>query len=103
MISHPLFCDRARLLFAATGRRRIWGLSLRCTISIDDDHHVVLENHVNTKRCVDAASPHVAMRREADVAYRSTRRCPAFEQFGNAVASRAAAFDGCLDPCAAAR
>jgi len=103
MIHHPLFYDRARLLFAATGRRRIWSLSLRCTISIDDDHHVILENHVNTKRCADAASPHVAMRREADVACYNVRCCPAFEQFGNAVASREAASDGCLDPCAAAR
>jgi hypothetical protein len=68
MIHHPLFSDRARLLSAATGRRRMWDLSLRRTISIDGDHDVILEYHVNTKGCVDAATPHAAMRREANVA-----------------------------------
>jgi hypothetical protein len=47
---------------------------------------MVLENRANTKQCVDAATPHAAMRREPDIACRKVRRCPAFEQFGNAVA-----------------
>jgi hypothetical protein len=41
---------------------------LHRTIIINNDDHVVVEKHVNTKHCVDAALPHAAMRREPEMA-----------------------------------
>jgi hypothetical protein len=76
---------------------------LHRTIIINNDHHVVVENGINTKHCVDAALPHAAMRRELDTACCEGAFCSPLEQSRNDPALRYRTADGCLDPCPTAR
>jgi hypothetical protein len=76
---------------------------LHRTIIINNDDHVVVEKHVNTKHCADAALPHAAMRRELEVARRDGANCSPLKQSRNVPALRCMMADGCLDPCLTAR
>jgi hypothetical protein len=76
---------------------------LHRTIIINNDHHVVVENGINTKHCVDAALPHAAMRRELDDACCEGDFCSTLEQSRNVPALLCRTVDGCLDPCLTAR